>query len=407
MNWKLIRILDTYLGIPLLSVLRCVRRPSRAVSPEPVPRECRRILLVKFWGIGNIFMMLPSAAGLRAAYPSAAIDLLTLQGNRDAAEVTQSFASIYTIDTRNIVRFAVTTLRAVKELRRNAYACIVDFEQFAKFSAILCALIGKRTTIGFDTAGKHRHYLYSSSVVYDNSIHVTRSYAALARAAGGRPAGVPPAPQLPLDAGVSRVLAGKLGIRPDRTVIVMHIGTSRNFEERRWPIASYAALADLLVQHHDVQIVMTGLKEEGSLAAGLKGQVRSRDRVIDAIGMLNFREFFSLVQISDLVISADTAPVHLASAAGIPVAALYGPNTPLLYGPWGENGLAFYEKLECSPCITNFNAKTHVCRHPEGKGACMRKIGAEEVYERLRERYFDGSSVHRLKKLAQRDLCIR
>ena len=141
-------------------------------------------------------------------------------------------------------------------------------------------------------------------------------------------------------------------------------------------------------------------------AAGHR-QVRSRDRVIDAIGMLNFREFFSLVQISDLVISADTAPVHLASAAGIPVAALYGPNTPLLYGPWGENGLAFYEKLECSPCITNFNAKTHVCRHPEGKGACMRKIGAEEVYERLRERYFDGSSVHRLKKLAQRDLCIR
>jgi len=407
MNWKMIRILDTYGGVPLLYLLRCLRGACSAAPRPQQPFEYKKILLIKFWGIGNIFMLLPSISALKQRYPHAAIDLLTLKSNTDAALSTNVFFRVFTIDAKGLVSFVATTLRTLKLLQQQEYDCIIDFEQFAKFSAIFTALIGKKATVGFHTQGKHRHFFYSFPVAYDNNVHITRSYFALAHAAGADNALFGAAPLLAGNAGSmapGRGILDKLGIRPERVVIVMHVGTSDNFKERRWPAASYATLANLLIEHQDVQIVMTGLREEGELAAEIRGMIRAAAPVVlDAVGALNFNEYRLLLQMCDLIISADTAPVHLASAAGTPVVGLYGPNTPHLYGPWGGNSIAFYHQLDCSPCITNFNAKIHTCRHPEGRGACMKRISPEEVYTKVVDRYFEQNSIHRLKKLAQRE----
>lgn len=410
MNWKIIRIVDTYVGIPLMYVLLCMRKLFRFSFHAPVRKEYKRILLVKFWGIGNIFMMLPSVEALRNTYPDAELDLLTLETNLDAAIAIRAFNNVYVLDARNIFRFTATSLRNGIILRRRGYDCILDFEQFAKFSAVFCSLIGKRDTIGFKTEGQHRHFLYTHTVPYDNGIHITCSYQALTNIAGATNT----------DAGVLRTAAGqssgdllcsdvaaKLGISTDRLVVVMHVGTSSNSRERRWPEKYFSVLVDLLLGNHDAQIVITGLKDETSIASRVIRNACCGGRIVDASGKLNFKEFFSLIRLSDLVVSADTAAVHVASAFGIPVIGLYGPNTPVLYGPWGENSLSFYRKLDCSPCITNFNSKIHVCRHSEGRGACMRKISAEEVYEKIRERYFERNSTNRLRKLSGREACTR
>jgi len=410
MNWKIIRIVDTYIGIPLMYLLVCLRKLFRFSFHDPARKEYKRILLVKFWGIGNIFMMLPSAEALRNTYPDAELDLLTLETNLDAALATGAFNNVYVLDARDIFIFTATSLRNGIMLRRRGYAFILDFEQFAKFSAVFCAMIGKNDRIGFNTEGQHRHFLYTHTVPYDNSIHITRSYKALTNIAG----------VASTDTGVLRTVAGqpsgdilcsdvaaKLGISIDRLLVVMHVGTSSNSRERRWPEKYFAALADLLIGRHDVQLVITGLKDEASIASGVISNTHCGGRIVDASGKLNFKEFFSLIRLSDLVVSADTAAVHVASAFGIPVVGLYGPNTPVLYGPWGENSLSFYRKLDCSPCITNFNSKIFICRHPEGRGACMLKISAEEVYEKIRERYFEQNSANRLRKLSGREACTR
>jgi len=407
MNWKIIRIVDTYGGVPLLYMLRCLRTVVQRTQRPRAQRAYKNILLIKFWGIGNLFMMLPSIQALRKKYPGAAIDLLTLRSNTDAAGSLNVISSVYTIDAKGFMPFVRTTLRALRLLRQQEYDCVIDFEQFAKFSALLSAMIGRRDTVGFLTAGKHRHFLYSSPVVYDNNVHITQSYFALVHAVGVErvfSAINPPLAGNLFDTVIGRGVVSRLGINPDRTIIVMHVGTSDNFKERRWPAASCADIATLLIRDPEIQIVMTGLREEGPLADEIRGRVRPKDGVvIDAIGALNFPEYFTLIQMSDLVIAADTAPVHLASAVGTPVVGLYGPNTPLLYGPWGGSSMAFYHQLECSPCITNFNAKIHTCRHPEGKGACMKRISPEEVYEKIIERYFNQHAAFRLKKLAQRE----
>ncbi len=404
MNWKLIRIIDTCLGIPLLLLAFIVGR-FRANKSFPNRAGVKRILFVKFWGIGNIFMILPSVQAMRAAYPNVTFDFLTLSGNRDALAATGLVDSIITIDTGGIVRFLGTWFRAVSLLKQNNYNITIDFEQFARFSALVAYQTGAREIIGFDTCGQFRSILYTRKVPYDNTVPVTRSFYALAVSAGAEPAPFLPAVRL---AGLEKMrlqgneLLSSFGFRPGELCVVMHIGTSNNFRERRWLPERYAELADRFVEVFQVRVVFTGLAEESFLIRDAIEHVRFRASVIDLGGRLNFADFFALISAADLVISADTAAVHIASAIDVPTVGLYGPNTPDLYGPWGTKGLAIYQRFDCSPCITNFNAKLHTCRHPEGRGACMQAIEVADTFLKIKERYFAPGASCMLERLAGR-----
>jgi ADP-heptose:LPS heptosyltransferase len=89
------------------------------------------------------------------------------------------------------------------------------------------------------------------------------------------------------------------------------------------------------------------------------------------------------------VVSNDTATVHIASAMGTPVVGLYGPNTPFLYGPLGDNDLVFYSELPCSPCLCNITSKLSDCR----KAVCMESITVDAVFDGIRARFFEGGSA--------------
>ena len=401
MNWKLIRIIDTYFGIPLLLLSPLVNKLRR--QPPPASADEKRILLIKFWGIGNIFMILPAIQALRKAHPFAIIDFLTLESNRDALAAIDSVDNLVAINTDTVSLFITTWMRGVSLLKKNNYDIIIDFEQFAHFSALVSSQIGARELIGFRTRSRSRNRLFSRSVPYDNTIHVTRSFFSLAIAAGASDTtSSPPGFRLPgLDEvrKRGRTLLVENGFQPDDVCVVIHIGTSDNFHERRWPPRRYAELADLLVEQFAVRVVFTGLPGESVHVREAVSQMRLESAAVDLCGQLDFAGYFALIAAADLVISADTSAVHIASAVDTPVVGLYGPNTPLLYGPWGAKGLAVYQGFDCSPCITNFNTKLNTCRHASGRGACMEAIEVADVFGVIRRQYLDPAAPFRLEKL--------
>jgi ADP-heptose:LPS heptosyltransferase len=80
----------------------------------------------------------------------------------------------------------------------------------------------------------------------------------------------------------------------------------------------------------------------------------------------------------DLVIGADTGPLHLAAALGVPVVGLYGPKDPAIYAPWDARTAAaapvVRRPVHCSPC----NRRT--CPNV----ICMPAIQVEDVVEAAR-----------------------
>jgi len=375
------RKVDRYLGPPLVALLSLFsRRPGRGASPP----EPRRILLVKLHGIGNIVLLLPVMRQLRHRFPEAELDFLSFRTNAGILEGTEEIAQCHFLDRGSAWGLAGSILRTFPLLRRRAYDLVVDFDQFAHFSAIATLVTGAPRRIGFRNPTLRRHLAYTTPVVYLDMAHVSRTFARLAEAAGA-----PPVP------GISRRVAlgeehrresaaflSEAGIAIGEEVVVLHPGSSGNLTLRRWPAERFALLGDRIAEELGCRVVVSGGREEIPLAESVVR--RMRRPAVNSAGKLSIRGFAALCERARLVVSNDTAAVHVASAMGTPVAGLYGPNTPFLYGPIGGNSLVFYTELPCSPCLCNLTSKVSDCR----RARCMEEIPVDSVFEGIRRRYF-------------------
>lgn len=379
MNLTLAKAVDRHAGMAVCAVLAGLRFVRELVAPRTDTVEVRTILCVKFWGLGNVVLLLPVLRSLRQRYPAARIVFVTLARNREILESCPHVDRRVYVDDRGPLRLLGTYLAAACRAFRERPDLTIDFEQFARASAILAVLARSRQIVGLDTPGQGRSVLYHKRVRYDDAQHMGQTYLDLARSAGVADSVYRPEPFEVGDA--ARREADALVEREGRPapLVVVHPGSGDNFQGRRWPAQSFASLADRLVRESRARIVLTGSAAEGPLVREVLSRMEEPGRAVDASGRLSVLGLAALVARSDALVTNDTAPVHLGSALGTAVFALYGPNTPRLYGPLSAGSHAFYRALPCSPCLKNTNYKTSHCRLP----VCIQDIPVGEVFERV------------------------
>ncbi len=365
------KILDRALGGALLLALRPLKALEDIAGGYPALRSVREIVAVKFWGIGNAALLLPVLRELKARHPGAKLTVVTLLGNEPLFEGVAD----RTLTVRMApVHAALDLLRAAATLRLLHIDLALDFEQYVRTSQALLYLAGARQVIAFDTAGQRRAALADVRVPYDDTRHTGESYLDLARAAGVRKEAYRPG-GLSVDPKATERVAAWCRPRgvPPRPLVLLHPGSGDNFHGRRWPTRRFGLVARRLVDEAGAVVAVTGGRGERTLAKEV-AEAAERD-VWDLAGQLELKELVALLARAQVLVSNDSGPVHLASALGVPVIGLYGPNSPLLYGPLSAGSVAFYDAPPCSPCITNFNYKTSRCRNP----VCIAAIEVDPV----------------------------
>src|SRR5205823_7832037 len=85
--------------------------------------------------------------------------------------------------------------------------------------------------------------------------------------------------------------------------------------------------------HHDVDLVLTGGSSplEQTQIAAIKLQVRHR--VVDLSGKTDLLTLAALIAKARLLVTVDSAPLHLASASRTPQVILFGPTNPFHWRP--------------------------------------------------------------------------
>jgi heptosyltransferase-3 len=376
LNLGLVKYVDRYFGIVLCHVLSAIHLFREMISPVRGTVVPRRILLIKLWGLGNIVMLLPVIRAIRRRYPNAEIHFLSLRRNGSLLERERDLEEVHYLDDSSALELLSSAARAYSRIRRARIDLLIDFEQFARASALFGFLVGARHRIGLNTPGQGRGHIYTAQVPYDDGQHMTETFLDLARAAGvEEETYVPQAPHL--DEADREHVATWLARHDvgEGALVVMHPGSGDNFPGRRWPASSFARLGDALVERFGATVVVTGSRSERPLVEEVRRA--ARHALLDGCEAFSVRQLGALLERADLLASNDTAPVHLAAALGRPVVGFYGPNTPRLYGPVGSGHAVFYGGLPCSPCITNFNYKTSFCRMP----VCITNIRVRDVVE--------------------------
>ena len=143
---------------------------------------------------------------------------------------------------------------------------------------------------------------------------------------------------------------------------------------KRWTAEGFARVADRLIHEAAAHVIFSGEPEEEPIVEEILGMMRHR--AVSAVGLVTVRQLGLLMRRAALVITNDSAALHLASAVQAPTLALFGPTDETKYGPTSPRRRVLRRRLFCAPC------QQASCRfHHE----CMRFISADEVYSAAKE----------------------
>jgi len=369
-NLGFAKVLDRVLGSALGHTIATGDAVLESLRPPQPVTDVRRILVIKFWGLGNWALLRPVVHDLRARYPGARLTIATLAGNRALVEDLADDLLLVRPDSGP--KIARDLARSVLWLRRRRHDLALDFEQFSRTGALLARCGGVSQRVGFRSGSSGRDRLYTVTVPFRRDEHVTRSFRDLAEA-GGLAKGEYVPGGLEVQAA-ARSSIERWTLR--RPFVVLHPGSGDNFPGRRWSEQGFVAVGRTAVAQ-DCHVFVTGGKQEAELAQRVAAAIG--EGATSLAGRMCIEELVALLDEARALVSNDTGPVHIASQLGTPVLAFFGPNTPALYGPLSEGSRAFFRDLPCSPCLRNSNYRSSRCRI----FTCMQSIPTGEVASAL------------------------
>jgi ADP-heptose:LPS heptosyltransferase len=374
-NINAMRAIDRFAGVPLCWAAGVYHRllPGPADSGGDRP-----IVVMKFFGMGSVLLSTPLLQALRHRYPDRRIIYVTFGFNREILERLPQPAVRLTIATESPFRFLRDVFRTLIAVRRSRPGMVFDLEFFSKFSTLLAALSGAPVRIGFELPTRWRHWNLTHPALLDSRVHVTESFLRQLNAIGGPPARIVPVTQLQSTEADRAVLQNAFPQVPgDAEWIAVNVNAGRTSIERRWPPERFMDVVRHLSRGGTRRrFAFIGSEDERSyISAAFATAPDLEGCVTNCAGKLTLGGLIALLERSALLLTNDSGPMHIAGAVGTPVVALFGPESPVLYGPPGD-ALVMYKSLSCSPCLTVYNAKQFVCPF---NARCMKEIGVEEV----------------------------
>jgi heptosyltransferase-2 len=136
---------------------------------------------------------------------------------------------------------------------------------------------------------------------------------------------------------------------------------------KRWPPARFAAVGDRLADRTGAQVAILGAAPERPLAEDVAAAMRHPARVL--AGETTLADLVGVLSRLRVLVTNDSGPMHLASALGTPVAAVFGPTDAGETAPVGPARLVS-EPVHCAPCGLRACPIDH---------RCMTRVAADRV----------------------------
>ena len=319
----------------------------------------KNILIIKLGALGDVVLSTPQLARLVDVHAGDRLTLLT------APAYVELVAGL----PLQVVAFQrkgfVAMLQVVHWLLGQHFDVVYDLQGSARSRVMtLLTQAGKRV-------GRRPGIAYTHTpLATTDGVHAFDRLNDILVAGGVEAA--PPALQLPVSAtAASRVTAWRqqqgLAGQP---LVLMHAGSSRQWPAKRWSEAHYRTLATRLEARGFV-VIWIGGEDERALNSRLASH-----RGVDATAAFSLAELLALAGHAVFAVSNDSGPMHVLSAAGLPVYAFFGPTDWQRSHALGQATRVLVNPLPCSPC------QLPVCP-PQHQHACLQGITPVTVLARL------------------------
>jgi len=312
------------------------------------------ILLITLSNIGDVVLTIPVLRVLEREFPAADITVLAGPNTTDVFESDPAVSKVIAYNKH--MSFS-EKLRLVLSMRKKGFDLLVDLR-----NSLFPLLIGARYSTPLFKKGdpkihrrdKHLQKLEAIGISISNapfSIPFTRD------------------DKLHVNAMLS-----ELGILPDDNMIAIAAGAKSH--TKRWPSCNFVRLCDRVTKELGVKALLVGDESDKAINEEIAG-VGSKE-VYDLSGRTNIRELAYLFSLCRLLVTNDSAPLHIASAVELPTIAIFGPTDHIKYGPLSTGSIVLKKGLKCSPC------EKALCKF---ELECMREITADHVFSKAKDIY--------------------
>jgi len=335
----------------------------------------------------------PLLQALRRRYPQARLTLLTFRANRALADLGLGIDRLVTVDTSSFWRFLTSNLAALRLLWQTRFDVVINLEFFATYAAIMTGLLRKRFAMAFGGFANYRNSFFHDFVSYDSAQHVQQKFLNFARRLGYDG---PPPPLLRLGVNRPASIVAEIeqregfALQANEFSVLVNINSGEMAPRRRWPAEHFRSVVEDLLLRPRVRCVLIGGPQDRETVGRFQAGLSEPGRVVNLAGRVSLRELVALMQLADLYLGNDSGPLHFAACVGLPVLALFGPESPAVYGPPASpRNTVLYRAEPCGPCLNVYTDKQSRC----GENICLKRIQPAEVVAVLEERYLGKSAA--------------
>ncbi len=331
----------------------------------------RRVLAVRASRLGDLLMTLPALHAFHERYPEVTISFLTNDYSRAFLENEPYVTKIHTFAGRERDLLGSKGKPIRQELQKEGFDLLLALRPRKELMALAESL--------------EIPYLFPPGERGDDrkDLHVVQQ--CFDRIAPLDLQGKPGPMRLFLaetdrDAARQRIPLG------EGPLILLHPGTDetkrlwfwRGVRRRTWPQSHWSELIQGLEKRLGARVLLSsGNTIEGRWVQEI---LRRSDSEATHLSRLPLRQFCALFELSDLIITGDTGPLHIAAALGRPELCLFGPSPAAYTGPWNDKARVLSLQLPCSPC------QGKKVRCPQN--VCMTELLPDRVLREAR-RYLD------------------
>jgi heptosyltransferase-2 len=323
-------------------------------------------LVIQTAFLGDVVLTIPLLQALAARHGP--VDVITTPG---AASLIETHPSV-----RRVIRWdkhgkgGPGAWGLGKELRAERYARVYLPHRSVR-SALIAKLTGAKERIGFADAPLLSRLLYTATHPRDTTKHESE-----------RLLGLLGDERLQREAAERRwrmELTREDEVKAQEWISANEIGhgfiamaPGSIWGTKRWPF--YPELAKLL----DRQVVVIGGREDAALGAAI---VAGAPNARSAVGQLSLRQSAAVIRHAAVLITNDSSPLHLATAVGTPILAIFGSTVPAFgYGPIRPGDQVAEIPLDCRPCSSH---GPQLC--PLGHHKCMKDQSPGSVLTQLQQ----------------------
>jgi ADP-heptose:LPS heptosyltransferase len=342
-----------------------------------------KILVVRFSAMGDVVLLLPVIRSLVAAYPNVEVTVVTRPRFApffyDIERVIAFPADVdYTYNGVFGMRDLFKTL-----IRKASYDVVIDMHDHLRtvFLRTLFKLFFTEVIV-FDKGRKEkRSFSRRGNKITQPLPHTIERYQSAFEKAGF-PFQLHPPPYFHLNASIestaSEWLIKNALVKKEKWIGIAPFATHAT---KIWPLENYGSFIESVLQKMEAKFFLFG---GGAKEIKYFESLRKKfpETCVIAAGQLKIRQEIALMKHLDTMVCVDSANMHLAALAGVPVFSIWGGTHPDVgFAPFGKDNTLLQiarEELPCRPCSVYGRETCYVGGFP-----CLTRITAPFLAEKL------------------------